>query len=464
MISTGKLKNRRRGVWLLCILFSLALACLVCAEAAESRASDGRYVAKDWARRHKGPAIAHDMDKALALDAQGNVYTTGTAKSDTGLPEILTIKYSPDGRKLWDRRYHKPPMAVSYAVGLAVDGQGNVLVTGYSTNSNPHWPQGNFVTIKYDGNGQLLWEGFYNGPFGGVNGATAITLDGQGHVYVTGVSYGATGFNDYTTIKYSPDGEELWVRRYSGPGTGDNHPYALAVDGQGNVCVTGTSRGSGTGDDYATVKYNPEGEELWVRRYNGTGNNYDSATAIAIDGQGNVYVTGASDGLGIRYDYATIKYNPEGQRLWVRRYKGPGDRRDRASAIAVDAQGNVLITGESGGDFATIKYSPAGKRLWVRRYNGPGNSDDSATAMALDGQGNIYVTGGSVGLNTHFDYATIKYSPDGRRLWLRRYNGPNGSDSPMGLAVDGQGNVYVTGYSLGSAGDDFLTIKYTQTP
>ena len=86
--------------------------------------------------------------------------------------------------------------------------------------------------------------------------------------------------------------------------------------------------------------------------------------------------------------------------------------------------------------------------------------------MALDGQGNVYVTGYSVGLNTSSDYATIKYSPDGRRLWVKRYNGAgNDYDSPTSIAVDGKGNVYVTGESEGSgSSNDYLTIKYTQTP
>jgi uncharacterized delta-60 repeat protein len=401
----------------------------------------------------------------VAVDPRGNIFVTGTAESDTGLPEFLTIKYGPDGRKLWDRRYHNPEVVrPTYAMGLAVDGQGNVHVTGYSTNSNPHWRESNFITIKYDGDGQLLWECFYDGS--GLNEATAIALDGQGNVYVTGVSYG------YATIKYSSDGNELWVRRYNGPGNGNDEPYALAVDGQGNVCVTGRSWGSGTEDDYATVKYSPEGEELWVRRYNGPANLSDVAVALAVDLQGNVMVTGFSRGLETAYDYATIKYSPEGRRLWVRRYHKPvSGSWNEARALLVDPQGNVYVTGLSFGtgteeDFTTIKYSPEGKRLWVRRYNGPGNGSDYPHAMALDHQGNVYVTGGSVGVNLHLGYATIKYNPDGKRLWVRRYANPGtGGGSARNIAVDGQGNVYVTGHLSGSeTGPDFLTIKYTQTP
>ena len=103
-------------------------------------------------------------------------------------------------------------------------------------------------------------------------------------------------------------------------------------------------------------------------------------------------------------------------------------------------------------------------RRWVRRYNGPGNGSDQAHGLAVDGQGNVYVTGESDGAGSSRDYATIKYSPSGEELWAARYNGPgNGIDVAEGLFVDSQGNVYVTGYSMGNGSDyDYFTIKYSQ--
>jgi len=287
----------------------------------------------------------------------------------------------------------------------------------------------------------MEWTKRYKGPGNSVDSATALVVDAQGNVYVTGFSTGAGSGWDYATIKSSPAGVRLWARRYNGPGNGYDYPNALAIDAGGNVYVTGISTGAGSGPDYATIKYSPTGEPLWLKRYNGPGNGIDAANALALDAQGNVYVTGSSEGVESQSDYATIKYSPSGVVIWVKRYNGPASSVDNARTLALDVAGNVYVTGFSMGidsdwDYATIKYSPAGVRLWARRYNEPGNGGDQATGLALDAQGNVYVTGSSRGEGSDFDYATIKYSPFGEPQWMRWYNGPgNGGDYPHALAV-----------------------------
>ena len=148
--------------------------------------------------------------------------------------------------------------------------------------------------------------------------------------------------------------------------------------------------------------------EEWVARYDGPANSTDIATALAVDTEGNVYVTGWSIGSGTGDDHATIKYDSEGNQLWVARYNGPGNGSDLATALALDASGNVYVTGDSyrtrtGHDYTTIKYDSEGNQLWVARYNGPGNGADLAYALALDPSGNVYVTGYSEGSGTSYD-------------------------------------------------------------
>ena len=319
-----------------------------------------------------------------------------------------------------------------------------------------------YATIKYNSAGQQQWVARYNGPAteNFTDDAHAIAIDASGNVYVTGESYGDTDY-DYATIKYNAAGQEQWVARYNGPGNQGDAAYAMAIDGSGNVYVTGVSIGSGTDADYATIKYNSSGQEQWVARYNGPANGSDYGQAIAVDNAGNIYVTGWSRGAGTNFDYATIKYNSGGQQQWTARYHGPGTGLDQPYAIAVDSSGTVYMTGKSNGsgtsvDYATIKYDSAGQQQWVARYNGSGNSGDEAPPLPWIASANVYVTGQSYRAGGDTDYATIKYDSTGQEQWVIRYNGPgNPFDFAFAMAIDASANVYVTGES----GADYTTIK-----
>jgi uncharacterized delta-60 repeat protein len=318
------------------------------------------------------------------------------------------------------------------------------------------------------------WVARYNGTGGDYyDAAQAIALDRNGNIYVTGLSIGSSTYNDYATIKYSPDtNAPVWVARYNGPANRGDVAGAIAVDSNGNIYVTGHSVGYGTDNDYTTIKYSPDSNQpVWVARYNGAVNGSDRAEAIAVDSNDNIYVAGRSTGSGTDYDYATIKYLPDSnQPVWVARYNGLGNAEDGAEAIAVDSNGNIYVTGHCVGagtdyDYATIKYSPdSNQPVWVARYNGPGNGSDRAHAIAVDSNDNIYVTGFSYSAATGWDYATIKYSPDSNEpVWVARYNGPgDSSDIVRDIAIDSNDNIYVTGESTGSGtGYDYGTIKYS---
>ena len=265
------------------------------------------------------------------------------------------------------------------------------------------------VTMPAFAQVDTAWVRRYNDPGSGSDETFAIAVDNYGNVYVTGTSYGGATAMDYVTIKYYPNGDTAWVRRYNGPGNSGDEAKAIAIDDSGNVYVTGSSYGGATAMDYATIKYHSNGDTTWVRRYNGLGNQDDEAYAITLDDSNNVYITGLSWGGWTSNDCATIKYLPNGDTAWVRRYNGPGSL-DEAYAIALDTVGNVYVTGISGWDYVTIKYFPNGDTAWARIYNGPGNDIDEASAIDVDNSGNVYITGLSIGSGTYFDYATIKYT------------------------------------------------------
>ena len=416
-------------------------------------------VTEEWVARYDGPGNDGDWACAIALDDSGNVYVTGYSYGSGTDLDYATVKYSSSGVQQWVARYDGPASGEDEAKAMAIDGAGNVYVTGYSYGSGT---MSDYATVKYNSSGVQQWVARYDGPASGHDWATAMAVDADGNVYVTGVSKGSETSWDYATVRYNSSGVEQWVARYDGPASGGDEANAMAIDGAGNVYVTGYSYGSGTHFDYATVKYSSSGVEQWVARYDGDD---DYARAMAIDESGNVYVTGESRGSGTENDYATVKYSSSGDQQWVARYDGPASGYDWARAIAVDDAGNVYVTGHSRGsgtenDYATVKYSSSGDQQWVARYDGPGSENDVARAIALDGSGNVYVTGESEG-----DYVTIKYNPEGVEEWVARYNGPgNGGDYARSIAVDA-GNVYVTGYSDGGEYNyDYATIKYSQGP
>ena len=362
----------------------------------------------------------------------------------------------------WVARYNDPANGDDQANALVVDASGNSYITGYSTGAL--W---DYATIKYDVSGTALWTAIYDGPGGANDAAAAIATDDSGQVFVTGYSGGIGTNGDYATLKYSPTGQQEWVARYNGAANGDDEANSIALDSNGNVYVTGYASGIGSGHDYATIKYNSAGVQQWVAQYNGPANGDDEAHALALDDSGNVYVTGRSQSVSSGFDYATIKYNSAGAQQWAIRYNGPANSDDEAVAIAVFADSYVYIGGWSFGigtakDYLLLKCDLNGIQQWQARYDGPGHGNEGLYAMALGAAGDVFLTGKSLGSSTAIDVATIRYSAAGTQLWLARYNGPsNGNDWGTSIALDANTNVYVTGSSdVGGSNYDYVTLKY----
>jgi len=419
-------------------------------------------VTQAWLARYNGTSGVADWAFALAVDGSGNVYVTGKSYSGSSIGgyytynySYTTVKYDTTGNQLWAARYDGPAGDDDVAQAIAVDASGNVYVTGKSYNGkHPTNPAETpsltsddyaYATVKYDSSGNQLWAARYDGPGQVDDIARAIAVDGSGNVYVTGSSGG-----NYATIKYDSGGNQLWVAPYGNSTKSTDGAVAVAVDDPGLVYVTGSSQ-----SNIITVKYNSKGEQLWAAPYEG------EAKAMALDSSGNVYVTGQSGGK-----YATIKYDIAGNRLWVASYGSAATGTDGGVVVAVDGSGNVYVTGTAWSSrsyvktYATIKYDSQGNQLWVARYDGPmPYYPGQAVALALSASGNVYVTGSMQG-SSAWDYVTVGYNNDGKELWVARYDGPaNRFDQVAAIAVDKWGNVYVTGKSDGG-GTDYVTIKY----
>ena len=355
-------------------------------------------------------------------ESSGEVYVFVTGTSDGGEkttgPDICTVAYYGGGDVHWKKRYDGPSHMGDGANAIAVDLSGNVYVAGY-VHRGKQTKHSDFCTIKYSRTGELLWDARYDSRRNGNDVATAITVDSSENVYVTGMSQeslspGEPTSHDYLTIKYNSSGKRiLWEKRDDGPGFGNDEPTAIAVDTSGNVYVTGQTTGGTTGADYLTIKYDAGGNKKWGENYDGGRD--DRAVDIAVDNTlGNVYITGKSSGT-IGNDYATIGYDKYGITLWAGdgaiRYDGKvGD--DEAVAIAADDSGNIFVTGfttsTTGIDFYTIRYDSDGNIVWIARYDGPSQGDDITTAMVVNPSG-VFVAGFSKKDSPPQVYAVVKY-------------------------------------------------------
>ncbi|UCE38629.1 MAG: PKD domain-containing protein [Thermoplasmata archaeon] len=417
---------------------------------------------KNWLARHNGEGDHRDWAEDLVTDSSGNVYVTG--KSIISNYDYLTVAYDQTGNEIWAVRYSYSPSSNDMAYAIDIDESlERIYVTG--------WSDGDYATVAYTFSGNEVWDRRYGGTGNGNDIAKDIIIDSNGNIYVTGESYGAGTEYDYATLAYQPNGDLLWsslpqgAAIYDGSAHSCDYAHAITCDSSGNVYVTGASFTDIWHTlDFATVSYDSQGTQRWAMRYD-NGLNYDEPCDIAFDETlDRVYITGWSNS-----DYITIAYNSMGAQLWTATYTGLGSL-DRPYALAVDdSLGNIYVTGKSyngaSWDYATVAYDSNGNELWDARYGG-----GCAYAIAIGLYGNVYVTGGSdEGYGNGLDYATVAYDSSGNELWVERYAGPgtdpDNVDEAYAIAVDSDGDVYVTGASFNSEAAkerDYVTIKYCQ--
>lgn len=403
---------------------------------------------------------AHDV----IVDKSGNVYVTGSGKVEATDYNYVTVKYNTVGEEQWIATYNGPGNTRDEAFAIALDDSANVFVTGCSGDD--------IVTIKYNNSGIRQWVSRFDGKGDQPDEGRDIVVDESGEVYVAGRVHGPETDYDFITIKYNANGQKYWALRYNGPGNGVDEAAASVLDSDGNVYITGFSDGgNSTGLDYATIKYNPFGVQQWLVRYD-AGNGDDKAHAIAVSGDNDIFIAGESFKPDTNLDYALLKYNASGVRQWAVRFNGTANAEDAAYAVAVDQTGHACVTGTSknqdtGNDYVTLKYNASGVKQWQASYDGPADADDNdrAADIVIDNVNDIYVTGNSVGAASLSDFATLKYNSSGVRQWVARFNGQENSDDQVfAIAIDQMGTTYVTGKTkISDTEFDFATVKYNSS-
>jgi len=377
---------------------------------------------------------------------------------------------------------------VDYGRAIAVDGSGNVYVAGQSdaTWGSPvraYTSGTDAFAARLGSDGSLTWHTFLGGS--GTDEGNAIAVDGSGNVYVAGSSTATWGSpvraytanSDAFAARLGSDGSLTW-HTFLGESGGDNG-WGIAVDGSGNVYVAGHSGATwgspvrahtGSSLDVFAARLGSDGSLTWHTFLGGSGS--DFGYAIAVDGSGNVYVAGysyATWGSPVRAytsdtDAFAAKLGSNGSLTWNTFLGGSGS--DFGYAIAVDGSGNVYVTGysyatwgspvrayTSGWDVFAAKLGSDGSLTWNTFLGGSGISD-IGHGIAVDGSGNVYVTGYSNATwgspvrayTSGLDVFAARLGSDGSLTW-NTFLGGSGDDFGYAIAVYGSGNVYVAGRS-----------------
>jgi len=418
---------------------------------ATTQASSGQSGSHIWSENFGG-ALSTDsaITTGIGVDSSGNVVVAGYFQgnvdfgggvvSSVGGQDIFVAKYSSTGAYLWSKEMGS--VGDDYANAVWVDRSGNVLVTGsfnYSVDfgggalNSASAGASDIFLVKYSAAGAHQWSKQFGST--GNDAGYGVTADTNGNVIVTGSYVGSVDFgggfltsnlssNDIFVAEYSATGVHNWSRSYGS--TGDDHGTALATDGSGNVVVTGYFNNTidfGSGPltsagmkDIFLVKLNSSGQHVWSKRIGGT--SIDSASAVAIDGAGNVVITG--------FFYGSVDF------------------------------GGGPLTSTSAAKVFLAKYNSLGDHSWSKVFSGTVTYDNAiAQGLAIDGNSNILLTGyfqgnadfggGTLTSVGSYDAFAAKYNSAGGHSWSQRYGGPS-VDQGKAIAVDAGNNMLLTGY------------------
>jgi hypothetical protein len=354
---------------------------------------------QQWIQNYHAPSNNGAFGRAIHVDVNGFVYVTGeNAIISGGANEALIIKYNSTGTQLWSYRFQYVNQSYAGGFDIITDLIGNVYVTGeYGNGGN------NIFLIKFDPSGTLVGQTFYNSSS---EGGRRIALDGAGKIIIGGYIQDNDS-SSFIALKYEQNLDLVWTSRL-GQNIGNQNVIDMAIDNNSNIILAGTSN-----LDYQIVKINPAGAVQWSKLYNST-SGWDRCKGVVKDDLGNIYITGETGALGfpLTYKITTIKYSPDGNEIWLNEFgDSAGTDGYTGYDIAIDNLANVYIIGQrySNLDITTIKYNTAGSLQWTINYNGLSNSQDVPVAVGVDPNGNVFSTGNSLDFTTGYDIAIIKY-------------------------------------------------------
>jgi PKD repeat protein len=357
-------------------------------DATTSTDPDGTIVLYEWDWDSDGTYDVSGTSTTVqhTYDVTGSYNAALRVTDDDGFMDTEVVTVTAIG-EMWSHSWGGS--ALEFCSGTVVDETGNVIVAGRILNLSTGMEDS--ALLKYDANGDLLWQKTWGGV--GDDVCSGVGVDGEGNIYVAGHTQSFSGgISDAFVLKYDSSGSLLWQTTWGGSDW--DYVYGFAVDDSGQAYITGeTWSFEGNGEAFL-VKFDAGGAIVWQKIWGGS--DYDYGYGVAVSGNGNVFVTGetASYSVGVS-DVFTLAYDSSGNLLWQKTWGESND--DRGYAVASDASGQAFVTGEtySFGTGSTeiflLKYDASGNLLWQKTWGGSGT--EGGTGIAVDGLGQIYVTG-----------------------------------------------------------------------
>ena len=290
----------------------------------------------------------------IALDSAGYIYCVGFTDSfGAGFRDLVVVKFASNGTRLWNTTWGGSGDEIGN--GIALDSAGYIYCVGFTDS----FGAGNddLAVVKFASNGTRLWNTTWGGS--GYEHGYGVALDSAGYIYCAGsTSSFGTSFKDLAVVKFAPNGTRLWNTTWDCSESEDG--FGIALDSTGYIYCIGSifSFVSGNGD-LVLVKFAPNGTRLWNTTWGGSG--YDVGLGIALDSMGYIYCVGYTNSFGAgNDDFAVVKFTPNGIRLWNTMWGGSGD--EHGYGIALDSAnclycvGITTSFGAGSNDWVMIKF------------------------------------------------------------------------------------------------------------
>ncbi len=354
----------------------------------------------------------------------------------------------PSGQLLWEMKIGDVESTTDQGYAVTVDSDGFFYVGGLVR--SPPMQGANAWLTKYSPIGSVVWTYTFNGATNGNDVVRDIAVDATKNVYFTGNSrFNVDHNDDLWVVKLDPDGNLLWEDQVNTLSGGNDRGHGILVTDEGNVIIAGYLNTPSQSNNVWFRQYDPDGENLWTRTYNGMASNNDIAFDIAAASDGTLYIGGhETDGESVK-KALLAQYTSAGEPVWEIQF-GPEGGLAVITGVAVGPDDDVYTCGfrwheTAGQELWVTRFTSAGEEVWTHTYLGELNDGARAESIAVGDDGAL-VIGGYEEVGDNKRLLLRKLDSDGTVLWTEQVFGagtPN--DIAHAVAIADNLEVFATG-------------------